>query len=301
MPNARAQLIAQTLTRLASAPGTADFFAIQRVHIAGEPAGWRDEITFERGQWQTYARNRSAVDEGGPPIGAWRAPAEDWRTQAIADALCRTRIWTYDSDPDLKPGMEMVNWTCVTSQGLLDLYATAGSPLSQALMPVDLELRRIANALEEARAGAQMRTGLRVQMRGASGAVMLAFGNDGTRRYILPNPLRFSGGGEENYFRLELAPMPEERPGETGYGAEFQPVPLALSPAGAAADPWQDEYFVIGPGERVVLPSTPVLGPLRPGAYLLRAVYSYYGLLTGIAGVPVIRGRSFSNEVEIKV
>lgn len=293
--------IAQTLARLAATPGADDFFALQRVQVAGEPTGWRDEIAFERGQFQSYARNRSAADEGGAAIGVWRAPAEESRTQRLADALCRVRAWNCESDAGIEPGQEVVNWTCVTAQGILDLSAATSSALMRAFMPVDLELRRIANTLEEARAGAQMRTGLRVQMRGASGAVMLAFGNDGTRRYILPNPLRFSGGSEENYFRLELAPMPEERPGETGYGAEFQSVPLALSPAGAAADPWQDEYFVIGPGERVVLPSTPVLGPLAPGAYLLRAVYSYYGLLTGIAGVPVIRGRSFSNEVEIKV
>src|SRR6185295_5303523 len=101
MSNAKAQ-IAQTLSRLASTPGTTDFFAVQRVQVAGEPTGWRDEITFERGQFQTYARNRSAADEGGPPIGVWRAPAEDWRTQAIADALCRARIWSLESDAEIE-------------------------------------------------------------------------------------------------------------------------------------------------------------------------------------------------------
>lgn len=299
MSNAKAQ-IAQTLSRLASTPGTTDFFAVQRVQVAGEPTGWRDEITFERGQFQTYARNRSAADEGGPPIGVWRAPAEDWRTQAIADALCRARIWSLESDAEIEPGKEVVNWTCVTSQGVLDLCAPTSSPLLRALMPVDVELRRIANTLEEQRTGAQMRTALRAQLRGTSAVLTLAFGNDGTRRYILPNPLRFAGSAE-NYFRVEIAPMPQELPNETGYGAVFEPVQLKLPAPEALGEPWQDEYFLIGPGERVVLPSTPVIGPLKPGSYLLRAVYSNYGLLGAIAGVPVIRGRSFSNEVVVNL
>jgi hypothetical protein len=145
-----------------------------------------------------------------------------------------------------------------------------------------------------------MRTGLRVQMRGASVALTLAFGNDGTRRYILPNPLRF-GQGEESYFRVEIAPMPEDKPNETGYGAVFHPVRLELPGPEALGEPWQDEYLVIGPGERAVLPATPVIGPLKPGTYLLRAVYSNYGFLSSIAAVPVIRGRSFSNEVVVQV
>jgi hypothetical protein len=193
-----------------------------------------------------------------------------------------------------------VNWTCVTSQGVLDLAAASSSPLLRALIPVDLELRRIANTLEESRAGAQMRTGMRAQVRGNSVALSLAFGNDGTRRLLLVNPLRFAGS-EENYFRVEIAPLPEELPNETGYGAVFKPVPLQLVPPGIAADPWQDDYFVIGPGDRVLLPTTPLAGPLPPGSYLVRAVYSNYGLLGSIAGVPVIRGRSFSNEVVVTV
>jgi len=299
MPSAK-ENIAHTLSRLASTPGTNDFFAVQRVQSAGEPTGWRDEIGFERGQWQTYARNRSSADEGGAPIGVWRAPAEDWRTQAIADALCRARVWSYDSDAKIEPGTEVVNWTCVTSQGVLDLSAASSSPLLRALMPLDLELRRIANTLEESRAGAQMRTGLRAQAKGNSVVLNLAFGNDGMRRYILINPSRFAGS-EESYFRVEIAPMPEEQPNETGYGAVFQPVPLELAPPGMLQEPWQDDYFVIGPGERLVLPAAPVIGPLQPGAYLVRAVYSNYGLLGSIAGVPVIRGRSFSNEVVVNV
>lgn len=298
-PEARAQ-IAQTLSRLASTPGASDFFALGRVQRAGEPTGWRDEITFERGQLQTYSRTRSAADQGGAAIGVWRAPAEDWRTQALADALSRARAWNLESDPAGEPGVEMVNWSCITSHGVLELSALPGSALLDALMPVDVELRHLANTLTEQRAGAQMRTALRVQTQGNSAALTLAFGNDGMRRFVLANPLRFPAGGAD-YFRVEVAPMPRERPGETGYGAAFKPVPLRLPPTETLKQPWSEEYFVIGPGERIVVPAAPVIGPLQPGSYIVRAAYSNYGLLAGIAGVPVIRGRSFSNEVVVKL
>jgi len=296
MPSLQAR-VEGVLRRMATAPRPNDFLAVGRGQTAGEPIFWQESIAFARGLTQSYSRTRSGADEGGAPIGTWTTAAEEWRVQTLARVLSEVAIWSRESDRDLAPGMEIVNWTCVTDDGVFDLFVASSSPLLQAFMPVDLELRRLANFVEESRQGASLRVVLQVQMSGTHISVQTGFINDGNRPCLIINPFLYEQT-DQNFFRLECAAQPEEQPGVTGYGAEFQAQPVEWLPE-PVPDPWADEYLLLLPQRLLVLPVSPPVGPFEPGAYMLRAVYSNYRFLDIIAGVPVIRGRVFSNEVEI--
>jgi hypothetical protein len=196
--------------------------------------------------------------------------------------------------------MEVVNWSCVTSDAVLDIVVTGGSPVLQAFAPLDLELRRLANDLVERSAGAMLRIALQAKVVGDTAVVRVALINDGHQRAIAINPL-VGKPTESNYFRLELAPMPPSVPNQTGYGAVFKPCPVAMLPASAADAAWSDTYLVLDAAGRQLLPHAPSVTLPGPGRYLLRAVYSNPGLLDSVAGVSVIRGRAFSNEVVVEL
>jgi len=286
------------LQRIAARPQPDDFIAVGSVQVAGEPVFWEETIAFERGGLQIFSRMRSAVDEGGAPIGTWSMAADDWRAQALAAALCQVGFWKHDSETDLMPGMDIVNWSCVTNEGTIDLMAAGSSALVPQLAPLDLELRRLANDLERSHQGASMRLALNVHRAERTWVVRAALVNDDNTPCIVINPFA-RGESDLDYFRLESALMVPEEPGVTGYGADFAVVPVDFM-AGDLPDLWQDTYLLVSPGRTLVMPEA-TLGPLAPGSYLLRAVYSNYGLLGSIAGVPVIRGRAFSNEAELTI
>lgn len=289
--------VADQLRRIAA--GSGDRLAVGRVQVAGEPDGWFEHIAYERGGLQRFTRTRSQADEGGAPIGEWQAAADDAQAQVLASALVQAQAWTADSGTELLPGMEIVNWTCVTADGVLDIVAPSASPLIQRFASVDLALRRIANRLEEQGAGAMLRVALQAKTAGDQVGVRVGLINDGHQRAVLVNPL-LGEGGPAGYLRLELAPMPPEVPGETGFGAAFAPVPAALLPPGAEVAPWTDEYLVLDSAGRLLLPQAVAFTLPAPGRYLLRAVYANHGRLAQVAGVPVIRGRAFSNEVVVE-
>jgi hypothetical protein len=291
--------IADQLRRLAAGPRPEDRFAIGRVQVAGEPHGWYESITLERGVMQQCLRTRSQADAGGAPIGEWRSPAEDRFVQETAAALCKVQAWTVDSVAELQPGMEIVNWSCVTADALLDIVVPSGSPVLQQFMPVDLALRRIANTLEESGAGSLLRVALQCKPHGGQIAVRVGLINDGAYRSILVNPFVGTPSATD-YFRLEIAPLAADQPGETGYGAVFVPLPVEIMPESQRSDPWADPYLVLGAAGRLLLPQTLMIELPALGRFIMRAVYSSHGALDQIAGVTVIRGRAFSNEVVVE-
>lgn len=292
--------IAASLRRLAAAPRPGELFAVGRVMTSGEPTLWQETISFEQGRLRQFSRGRSPVDEGGAPIGAWAGPADERRAQALAAALVQVAFWECQSDAELLPGMEIVNWSCVTREGVWDVLAAAGSPLFARLVPLDLELRRVANDLEAANRGASLRVILQAQAAAPGVLLRVTLVNDGHRPAILVNP--FLTGGEFDFLRLELAPLPPVQPGVTDLPAVFSPLAVSLL-TDPPPDPWQDAYIPLLPGQPLILPATPLImppagAPAGGGRHLVRAVYSQYGLLTEIAAVRVISGRAFSNEIE---
>jgi hypothetical protein len=297
------QRVEAALRRLAAQPGPDEVLAIERVQSVGEPRLWEERIAFERGQAQHYSRIRSLVDEGGVPIGAWTTSAEEWRVPVLARTLLEVGIWTHASDSELLPGMEVVNWTCITSHGVLDLIAAGSSPVAHAMAPLDLELRRLANVVAASPYGAGLRVALQARpAQNRQYECRIGIVNDGDRPCLVVNPL---GGGltGQDYLRVESALVPEEEPGVTGPGPLFEPLPVDLAALLAQVPeptPWLDEYLLLMPGTPLIVPVRAHL-VLPPGSHLLRAVFSTYGYLDRVAGLPVIRGRAFSNEVEVEV
>lgn len=292
--------IGQTLQRYASGYLQAtDLFAVGRVQTIGEPALWNEQISFERGGLQCFSRTRSPADEGGAVIGKWWMPADDWRATNFINALNQVHFTQLNGDSEIMPGMDIIDWSCVTPEGTLDLLAIGSSPVVPQMIPIDMEFRRLANDLETARHGASLRLAIQAQLTGTQVAVRVALINDGNRPCIIINQF-LTGTSELDFFRLELATMPEEAEDETGYGAEFAELESRLA-SETSPDIWQDTYLLLRPGVPLILPETAIVDLPQPGHYLLRAVYSNYGLLDQVAGVPVIRGRAFSNEAELSL
>jgi hypothetical protein len=283
---------------MAVRPGPDDFIAVGSVHVAGEPVLWEETISFARGGVQSFTRLRSPADEGGASIGTWSSVADDRRVQALAAALTKVEFWAKKGEADLLPGMEIVNWTCVTNDGTIDVVAPGSSPLTPQLAPLDMELRRLANDLEKSGLGTCVRIALDLQQSEGNLTINAEMVNDGNAPCIVINPLAMNES-DLDYFRLEVASQVTETDGITSPGESFEAVPFGFPPGGLP-DPWDDTYLLVPPGQPLVMP-TASCELSEPGHYVLRAVYSNYGLLDRVAGVPVIRGRAFSNEVELTV
>lgn len=277
------------------APG---FLAIGRRHTIGEPALWEERISYERGRRQSFTRVRSPADEGGAAIGSWSLPAEEPRLEGLLASIAQTKyLERVAEQPELSPGMDLVAWVIATEDGLVEHLAPAGSELRSSFAPLDLELRRLASALEASRQGHALRVELDVQHVGSVLEAQVALRNDGLRPCFAVNPCALEPA-EDPYLRLELAPIPPEEDGVTGPGFAFETLPL-LPRVALEGTPWAMPWLLLQPGQALVYPARAKLGAGKGEAHLLRAVYSSYAPLAEIAGVPVVRGRAFSNELEV--
>lgn len=295
------------------ARGEAGFLAVSRVQVDGEVSGWREDIAWERGGQQSCLRQRSQADAGGARIGRWQGPAEEARATALVQALAQVQFWALPGDTELEPGTGIVNWTCATQDAVVDVVVKSGSPLLRRMAPLDQELREMANALEAANRGASLRLALQwqasAQGQGAyQGTLRLGLVNEGQQRGVLVGPAAFGPPDPEqvNGLRLEIAAMPEAAAGVTAPDAVFRPLRQDILKAQRGAVPLDDEYIVLHPRQPLVLPQAlsldPAVEPLAPGSrHILRAVYAYHGGLDQVAGLPVLRGRAFSNEVVVQV
>ncbi len=271
-------------------------FAVERSQTAGTPALWHEVISVEAGESQHYLRVRSQADEGGAPIGRWSAPAMGEQVQALAQALCDAAIWTLASEP-VAPGEELITWRWVTAAGVGSLSVPAGSGLLSQLAPLDLVIRKVANALVRIHAGAELSCQVSlVERDGATeGSVWLV--NEGDRDCLVLNPLHPTGRGSD-FFRLEMGHLPDEQPGVTGLGIQYAAMPMVQ--LDAPPPPWDNPYLLLRSGDMLECPTGAPLSPPRKGRHFLRAVYSRYGDEHEIGGVPVIRGRAFSEEHELQ-
>lgn len=291
--------IETALRRMTTSPHPGEILAIERSQTAGEPLLWKEVIRFEQGQLQSFTRIRSFVDEGGIPIGTWTTPAEVWRFQLLAESLYGAAIWARTSDETLVPGAELVSWTCVTSGGVFGVTVAASSPLLTELAELDLDLRRLANDIESSRQGASLRCALEVVQVEGQYEAHLSFLNDGNRPCLFVNPLAVEAT-DQDFLAIDIAPMPLDEPGVTSPEAEFESIPIRPVPTDLEP-PWCDEYMPLMPGRPLVFPIPIPLDFPEPGFYVVRGVYSFYGNLNDIAGMPMIRGRAFSNELELNV
>lgn len=290
---------AAALERLAAGVGPGAVFAVERSQVAGSPSLWEDVISLESGGEQRYLRVRSQADEGGAPIGRWAAPAPAARATALAAALREAAIWTLQSEA-IAPGEEVITWRWVTEVGVGEVTVPAGSPVLTRLAPLDLEFRRVANELVQAHGGVELTCQVSLVEQagneGSSGTMWLV--NEGDRDCLVANPLIRTGRGSD-FCRLELGHLPEEQPGVTGQGITYAAMPMpglkSLPP------PWDNPYLVLRAGDFLECPvSTPLRTP-GSGRHFLRAVYSRYGDEVEIGGMPVVRGRAFSEEHELEV
>lgn len=273
-------------------------FALERYQTAGTPPLWEEEIAIRHGRQQTFSRLRSLADEGGAPIGRWHGPADEALVQLLARTLLEVGILELVSE-EVPPGAPLVRWRYLTVAGLGELVAPAASPALEVLEPLELELRRLANDLEEAHRGAELRCELELAStsKGVSARVRLV--NNGDEDLLIANPLA-GDAGPWQFLRVEIGSPPEETPGVTEAGIEYQALPLPVFPS-PLPPPWDRQLLLLCAGASLELPAPVPLAAERPGPCFVRAVYAGYGPEQEVAGVPVIRGQAFSEELEVEL
>ena len=293
--------ISEALGRLAAGVGARDIFAVERSQRAGSPALWEEVISLHAGGQgvQRYLRVRSQADEGGAPIGRWWAPAPSQRATSLAAALLDLAIWTLPSEA-IAPGEEVITWRWVTQAGVGQLAVPAGSPTLNRLRPLDLELRRVANTLTRDHRGAELTCQVSILdlAQDGVGAASIWLVNDGDHDCLVENPLSRSSRGCD-FFRLELGHLPEEEEGVTGLGIQYGA--LAMPRLDNLPSPWDSTHLMVRAGDFLECPLSVPLQPPPSGRNFLRAVYSRYGADDEIGGVPVVRGRAFSEEHEVEM
>jgi hypothetical protein len=291
--------ISDALERLSRGVGARDIFAVERTQRAGSPALWEEVISLHAGGQQRYLRVRSQADEGGAPIGRWWAPAPAGRATALATALRDAAIWTLSDEP-VAPGEEIITWRWVTGAGVGKLSVPAGSPTLRQLAPLDLELRRVANALTRGHGGVELTCQVSIldQAEAGLGTANIWLVNDGDQDCLVENPLRASARGSD-FCRLELGHLPEEEEGVTGLGIRYGA--LAMPTLSSLPPPWDSSHLMLRAGDFLECPLAVPLRPPLSGRHFLRAVYSRYGTDDEIGGVPVVRGRAFSEEHEVEL
>lgn len=295
--NENTDRFARALEQVATDPTAEGSFSLEYVRQAGTPSYWEDRITVTGGGPEAFSTVRSAVDEGGEPIGTWSAATTGDRVRSLARRLLAARIWDLPSG-DVSPGQDAIDYTYVTPAGVGSLVITADSPTVFALRGLDGELRDVANELRARHYGSELRCLIDLQResdRLATANVVLV--NDGSHGGVVPNPFR-QGGGPDDYLRIEVGRAEVEEPGVTGIGIAYAPVPQQPLPPVKA--PWTDAFLFLGPRARVSIPVRFSV-PLPAGEHFYcRAVISNYTALYHAGGQTVFRGRAFSREISSK-
>jgi len=290
--------IADALRRMAGTPPAGAKLAVERLRRKGTPGLWSEETSIEHGGKQRYATIRGFVDAGGAPIGQWEATADRDAVQAVAAALVGAKVWELASAP-VSPGAELNRWRVATDQGEHTITVPGNSTLLMKLSQVDVQFRRIANALIASRKGAALKCLLDLKAP-AQGPAMAQIGlvNEGDQDCLVMNPLA-GLPDPQSFLRIEAAaPPPPQQPGVTGPGLRY--VPLPLPEHGKLPDPWGAESFVLKAGERVVLPLRVTIPLLAHKGHYIRAVYSCYRVPATPQKLPVVRGCTFSTEQRLE-
>lgn len=273
-------------------------FALERYQASGTPPLWEEAIAIRHGHQQTFCRLRSPADEGGVPIGRWHGPAEGALVQLLARTLLEVGLLELVSE-EVPPGAPLLRWRYLTEAGLGELVAPAAAPTLEVLEPLELELRRLANDLEDTHRGAELRCELELTSTAGGASARVRLVSSGSEDILLANPLARNAGPRQ-FLRVEMGPPPEATPGVTEAGIQYQALPLPVLPS-PLPPPWDQRLLLLRAGASLELPVPVPLLAARPGRSLVRAVYAGYGFEPDVAGVPVIRGQAFSEELEVEL
>jgi len=194
-------------------------------------------------------------------------------------------------------GGEENRWECSVREGEICLSAGSGPGILMKMSPVDLQLRQIANDLIASRRGAALNCKLHVNPKGTIAEVQVALVNEGNRDFQIQNPLK---GSDEsiNFLRVELGAAPAEVPGVTGSDIAYKP--LNLPNVSRLSAPWDQDCIVLKAGQEVTCPFKLPIDLSAQRGHFIRAIYSHYGTNATHADLPLIRGRVFSKETQIK-
>jgi hypothetical protein len=93
--------------------------------------------------------------------------------------------------------------------------------------------------------------------------------------------------------------MPSPDPGITAPDAAYAPLPLPELRRLPA--PWDQRVFVLRAGEALACPFKQQVVAANYAGHFVRAVYSHYGTATLKPELPLVRGRVFSVEQQLRV
>jgi len=282
------------LEKAAQGQGT---LSVERVQRSGSPSVWDERISLSAAGEQKYETVRSAVDEGGSPIGRWWSGVPSTHFKEVAQALLASRMWSHASE-QVSPGQELIEWRCAVRGAVASLVVAGGSPLLFSFSDLESVLRGMATDLMDAHHGCELVCELALEKKGRGLEAALSFRNDGDHDALIASPWRETPGFDD-YLRLEWGYLPREVPGVTSEGITYEPLTLARPPELPA--PWTDAFVLIPAKSSLALPVTLSVESPAGAPFSLRAVYSAYGAERDYAGLPVLRGRAFSKDVELGV
>lgn len=270
-------------------------FSLERYQASGEPIFWEENIQIDASGKQSCKRLRSAVDQGGEAIGHWLAAAEPEYVQLLAQELLRLNFWQLE-DESIEPGEEAIQWKCRLGKAQKSLLVAADGDMLMPLSNLDLIMRRIANSLRDKQQGGMLITELALETQGTERAFLnLAISNPGQSSAYVGNPVL--GNGANDFLSIELGQATPSRAGVTDIGVLYQryPVPtLKQTPA-----PWEQPYIELQPGTRLIWPEKIPLDLKNFHGFFIRASYSYYSDVPLQHNMQVVRGRAYSNELQL--
>jgi len=288
--------IADALRKMTGGDISGEPLTVERIRLRGVTALWEEKIFFKQDDVQKYSTTRSFVDAGGSPIGIWESPAAPRTALSLAQSLVAAKVWDLPS-VNPQPGAEINGWYFSTREAKGNLIVSSNPAVLMKMSDVDMHLRRIANDLLDSKSGAAVSCRLTLTPSGGNWVVASAsILNEGSRDCMIPNPFTLKGANTD-FIQFEIGAPPVRQEGITG--SDVQYTPIQTSAPKLLAPPWDGDYIEMLANESLVFPFQPSIDVSRHKGYFVRAVFSHFGTAETNPGLPLVRGRVFSNEVVI--
>ena len=271
-------------------------FRIKRFRGTGTPMLWQETFTIELGGTFKYENIRSLVDAAGWPIGIREKPAAQETIRTLAQALIEVGILELQSVP-VVPGGQVNSWDLCVQGEEFSLSIGDNSDILMKMIPVDEQLRDIANDLIASRSGSALNCHIMILHNGEKAEVKATLVNEGNQDFQIQNPLK-SPGDKNSFLRIEMGAAPKDIPGVTGSDIAY--TPLETLNSNMPLGPWKQDIIVMTPGEQLRWPFNVKIDVQAQRGQYVRAIYSHYGEISTSRNCPLIRGRVFSNELLIE-
>lgn len=101
-----------------------------------------------------------------------------------------------------------------------------------------------------------------------------------------------------NFLAVELGAASPDTPGVTGAGIAYRS--MSIPGIGKLSAPWNQDFLVLKAGAKLICPFVLPIDLKAHRGDFVRAVYSQYDQASSPPDLPLVRGRVFSKEIQLK-